>query len=95
MTWPEKIRPDSGRSRTWVRENSACSTEMSYRYPAAWSAGEYGLGKMASHLRASASILSSVSELQIACSPATSSQAANPLSSAVNPIPALAAWAWA
>jgi hypothetical protein len=50
---------------------------------------------MASHLRASASILSSVSESQIACSPATSSQAANPLSSAVKPIPALAAWAWA
>jgi hypothetical protein len=50
---------------------------------------------MASHLRASASILSSVSESQIACSAGTSSTAANPLSSAVNPIPALAAWAWA
>ena len=95
MTWSKKIRPETGLSSTWVRENSACSTEMSYRYPAAWSAGEYGFGRIASHLRASASILSSVSESQTACSPATSSQAANPLSSAVKPIPALAARAWA
>ncbi len=50
---------------------------------------------MASHLRASASILSSVSESQIACTAAGSCTAANPLSSAVNPVPAFAAWAWA
>jgi hypothetical protein len=29
MTWPEKIRPETGLPGTWVRENSACSTEMS------------------------------------------------------------------
>ena len=50
---------------------------------------------MSSHLRASASILSSVSESQIACTAAGSSQVANPLSSAVKAVPAFAAWAWA
>ena len=29
MTWLKKIRPVTGLSSTWVRENSACSTEMS------------------------------------------------------------------
>ena len=48
---------------------------------------------MASHMRASASILSSASESQIACTAAGSSTAANPLSGAANPIPALTAWA--
>ena len=44
---------------------------------------------MASHLRSSASIWSGPSRSQIACSAAGSSTAANPLSNAVNPIPAL------
>ena len=50
---------------------------------------------MSSHLRASASILPSSSESQIACRAGTSSTAANPLSSAVKAIPAFLAWAWA
>jgi hypothetical protein len=31
MTCSKKIRPVTGLSSTWVRENSACSTEASYR----------------------------------------------------------------
>src|SRR5258705_12494675 len=91
MACSKKIRPATGVSRTWVRENSACTTEISYRYPAAWSAGEYGHGRMSSHRAASAWIPCSSKESQICCTAATSSQAANPLSSAVKPIPARAA----
>ena len=38
MTCSKKTRPLTGVSSIWVRENSACKTEMSYRYPAARSA---------------------------------------------------------
>ena len=31
MTCSKKIRPDTGLSSIWVKENSACKTEMSYR----------------------------------------------------------------
>src|SRR5512135_2109032 len=31
ITWSKKIRPDRGRSSIWVRENSACKIEVSYR----------------------------------------------------------------
>src|ERR1035437_3090018 len=95
ITCSKKIRPDRGRSSIWVRENSACRTEMSYRYPAARSASAHGLGKIASHLSSSACICSGPSRSQICCSAAGSSTVANALSSGVNPIPALAAWHWA
>src|SRR6185503_10925356 len=55
------------------------------------SAGLNGCGNRASHLRSSASMCGGPSRWQIACSAATSSTAAKPLSSAVNPMPALAA----
>jgi hypothetical protein len=31
MTWSTNTRPDTGRSSTWVRQNSTCRIEMSYR----------------------------------------------------------------
>jgi hypothetical protein len=91
MTCSKKIRPATGESSTWVRENSACSTDGSYRYPAAASSAVNGYGSIASSLAASASILPASRLSQIACTAATSSTAAKPLSSGVNPMPALAA----
>jgi len=80
---------------TWVKENSACTTETSYRYPAAASSPVNGHGTIAIHLAARSQMTVSSKESQIACTAATSSTAANPLSSAVNPIPARAAIALA
>ncbi len=91
MTCSKKIRPDTGLSSIWVSENSACKTEMSYRYPAARSAGLNGCGSRASHLRSSVSICAGPRASQIACRAAGSSTAAKPLSSGTKPIPALAA----
>ena len=87
----KKIRPVTGASSTWVRENSACSMETSYRYPAAVSSAVNGHGKIAIHLAARSQMTVSSKESQIACTAAVSSTAANPLSSAVNPIPVRAA----
>ena len=78
-------------SSTWVRENSACKMEMSYRYPAARSARVNGCGRRASHLRSSAPVCAGPRAWQIACRAGTSSTAAKALSSGVKPIPALAA----
>ena len=50
MTCSKKIRPVTGLSSTWVRENSACSTETSYRYPAAVSSAVNGHGSSAGPL---------------------------------------------
>ena len=95
MTCSKKIRPVTGLSSTWVRENSACSTETSYQYPAAVSPAVNGHGRIAAHLAARSQMTVSSKESQIAGTAATSSTAANPLSSAVNPIPARAALALA
>jgi hypothetical protein len=89
ITCSKKIRPETGRSSIWVSENSACRTEISYRYPAARSASVNGPGKIANHLSNRALIWSGPSRSQIACSPAGSCTVANALSSGVNPIPAL------
>ena len=51
-----------------------------------------GCGRIASHLRSSASICAGPRLSQIACSAAGSSTAANPLSNGSNAMPALAAW---
>ena len=59
------------------------------------SAAVNGNGSIAIHLAARSQITVSSKESQIACTAATSSTAANPLSSAVNPIPARAATALA
>ena len=95
MTCSKKIRPVTGASSTWVRENSACSTETSYRYPAALSSPVNGHGSSAIHLAARSQMTCSPKLSQICCTAATSSTAANPLSSGVNPIPARAAMALA
>ena len=91
MTCSKKIRPVTGLSSTWVRENSACSTEASYRYPAAVSSAVNGHGSSPVHLAARSQMTFSPKESQIAWTAAASSTAANPLSSGVNPIPARAA----
>ena len=95
MTCSKKIRPVTGASSTWVRENSACTTETSYRYPAAASSAVNGHGRIAIHLAARSQMTLSSKDSQIACTAAVSSTAANPLSSAVNLIPARAAIALA
>ena len=91
ISWSKKIRPVTGASSIWVRENSACSTDSSYRYPAAASSAVNGYGSRRSSRPASAVILPSSRPSQIACTAATSSTAANALSSGTNPMPALAA----
>ena len=91
----QPIRPVTGASSTWVRENSACSTETSYRCPDAVSSAVNGHGRIAIHLAARSQMTVSSKLSQICCTAATSSTAANPLSSGVNPIPARAAMALA
>lgn len=56
MTWPKKIRPETGLSSIWVWENSACKMDTSSVWPAAMSSSVKGCGKILSHLRSRASM---------------------------------------
>ena len=74
-----------------VRDTSTWRMEISHQYPARWSWRPKGIGSRCSHRWANTSMVPGCSRSQIACSAAGSSQAANPLDSSVNPIPALSA----
>ena len=56
ITCSKNILPVTGWSSIWVKENSACRTDISYRYPAPRSASANGPGRIASHLSNSALI---------------------------------------
>jgi hypothetical protein len=87
----KKPRAWRGASKTMVREISTCRIESSHQYPASWSRVVKGSGSRCSHRWVNTLMMPGPSRSQIACSVAGSSQAANPLDSAVNPIPARAA----
>ena len=65
--------------------------DSSHQYPASWSAGPKGIGRRCSHRWANTSMVPGCSRSQISCRASGSSQEANPLDKAVNPIPALSA----
>ena len=85
----KNARARRGASNTRVRETSTWRMEISHQYPARWSAGPKGSGRRCSHRWANTSMVPGCSRSQISCNAAGSSQAANPLDSSVNAIPAL------
>ena len=87
----KKDRARAGASKTMVRETSTCRIEHSHQYPASRSRLPKGIGSRCSHRWANTSMVPGWSRSQMACSPAGSSQDANPLESSVNPIPTLSA----
>ena len=74
-----------------MRETSTWRMDSSHQYPASWSAGPNGVGRRCSHRWAKTSMVPGCSRSQISWSVSGSSQEANPLDSAVKPIPALSA----
>ena len=56
MTCSRKIRPEIGVSSIWVRENSSCRIDRSWRRPRPDRPRRTDAGSRASHLRGSASI---------------------------------------
>ena len=78
-------------SKTRVREVSICRIDSSHQYPASRSASSSGSGIRAIHRSNHTCTVPGPNRSQMSWSPAGSSAAANPLDSAVNPIPAAAA----
>ena len=84
-------RTRHGSSKTTVLETSTCRIEHSHQYPASRSWLPKGMGMRCSHRWANTSMVPGCSRSQIACSPAGSSQDANPFDSSVKAMPALTA----
>ena len=78
-------------SKTRVREVSTCRIDSSHQYPASRSASSSGSGIRAIHRWNHTCTVPGLNRSQMACRAAGSSQEANPLDSAVNPVPAAAA----
>ena len=78
-------------SKTRVREVSTCRIDSSHQNPASRSASVSGSGSLAIHRSNHTWTVPGPKRSQICCSAAGSSQEANPLDSAVNPIPAASA----
>ena len=74
-----------------MREVSICRIDSSHQYPASRSASVSGSGIRAIHRSNHTCTVPGPNRSQMACSPAGSSQEANPLDSAVKPIPAASA----
>ena len=74
-----------------MREVSICRIDSSHQYPASRSAPVSGSGIRAIHRSNHTCTVPGPNRSQMACNPAGSSQEANPLDSAVKPIPAAAA----
>jgi hypothetical protein len=87
----KKARARRGASNTRVRETSTWRMEISHQYPARWSSGPKGSGRRESHRWANTSMVPGCRRLQISCKAAGWSQAAKPLDSSVNEIPARSA----
>ena len=77
MTCSKKIRPAPGRSSIWVTRTRSADRQL-ISHPAVSSSGVNGLGRMASHLRSSASMRSGPRLSQIAYNAGTSSQEEKP-----------------
>src|SRR6266567_5597911 len=78
-------------SKTRVREVSTCRIDSSHQYPASRSAPVSGSGILAIQRSNHTCTVPGPKRSQICCSPAGSSQVANPLDSSVKPIPAASA----
>ena len=77
--------------KTRVREVSTCRIDSSHQNPALRSAAVSGSGSLAIHRSNHTCTVPGPKRSQICCSAAGSSQDANPLDSAVKPIPAASA----
>jgi hypothetical protein len=95
ISWSRKIRPDAGMSRARVTKTppAAPAAHGGSRPRSRWAVNGYG--KISSSRAASVVILASSRPPQIAWTAATSSTAANALSSGTNPTSASAACRWA
>ena len=87
----KNARACTSSSKTRVREVSTCRIDSSHQNPASRSAPVSGSGSRAIHRSNHTCTAPGPNPSQMACRAAGSSQAANPLDSAVKPIPAAAA----
>jgi hypothetical protein len=88
-------RARRGSSSTIVRDTSTWRIDNSHQYPAARSAVVNGVGISEVQRSKNACTSPGPNRSQIACNLAGSAQVANPLASAVKPIPACSAWSFA